>query len=329
VRGGKRRPGRPGRWLLALLALAAPATAAAQETREYDLPDLDEPPGVGDLVQTRLTLADRFVASSDFGSFDVVSNQPEARLRVQLPLSESSVLRLMATARAQFHDFDGVSDLFGTGPTSEDPFETLLDLRMRVLYGHWLPRSWTLFSERERWAAIVQGGVGSAYEVDASVGDGLRGGGGVGFFYRLGRRLELAAGVRVGAERLDSGVSVSPFLEFDWRISRQWRLKSYGLGLQLERLLSERLRLIARARLESSSYRLDHRGDPIGRGEVRVRQLPVGLGLRWDVLPHLRVTALAGAVAYNQLRVRNEDEDTLSKSRADASPYVSLRLDVY
>jgi hypothetical protein len=328
--GGGGRWGRlPGRWLLALLAFAAPTTAAAQETSEYDLPDLDEPPGIGDLVRARLTLADRFIGSADFGSFDAVSNQPEGRLRVQVPISESSLVRIMATTRAQIYDFDGVSDLFGTGPTTQDPFETLLDWRVRLQFGHWLPKSWTLFSDRERWAAIVQGAVGSSYEVDASVGDGLRGGGGVGVFYRLGRKLEVAAGVRIGTELLDSGVSVSPFLEFDWRINRRWRLKSYGLGLEIERLLTERLRLLTRARLESSSYRLADRGDEIGRGAIRVRQLPVGIGLRWDVLPHLRITALAGAIAYNQLRVENEDDEVLSKSRADASPYVSLRFDVH
>jgi hypothetical protein len=329
VHGGGRWGARPARWLLALLAFAAPTTAAAQETREYDLPDLEEPPGIGDLVQARLTLADRFVGNADFGSFDVASNQPEGRLRIQVPISDRSLLRLMATTRAQINDFDGVSDLFGTGPTTEDPFETLLDWRVRLQYGHWLPKSWTLFSDRERWAAIVQGAVGSAYEVDASPGDGLRGGGGVGVFYRLGRKLEVAAGVRIGSRLLESGVSVSPFLEFDWRINRNWRIKSYGLGLEIERLLTRRLRLVTRARLESSSYRLADRGDEIGLGALRVRQLPVGIGLRWDVLPHLRITALAGAVAYHQLRVKSEDDEVLSKSRAGASPYLSLRIDVY
>lgn len=312
-----------------LLAVALGRAAAAQETREYDLPELEQPPGIAQLVQARLMLADRFIGTSDFGSFDVLSNQPEARLRVHVPLSRSSVLRFQATTRALFQDFDGVSDLFGTGPTTGAPFDTLLSWRLRLQYGQLLPKSWTLFSERERWAAVAQGSFGANYESDSSIADALRGRGGVGIFYRLKDRLEFAVGVSVGNKLLRNRVAVSPFLEFEWRLNHAWRLKNYGLGLQLEYLISKRLRVFTRARLEGTTFRLAERGDDVGKGILRWRQLPVGLGLRWEALPHLRVTGIVGAIAYNELKVKNQDEHTLSKTRADAAPYLTLRFDVH
>lgn len=146
-------------------------------------------------------------------------------------------------------------------------------------------------------------------------------------FYRLKERLEVLVGVRLGSRLLRSGIAVAPLLEFDWRINDDWRLRSYGLGLQLERSLAKSLAVFVRARLENSGFRLDDRGGTIGKGGVRIRQLPAGLGIHWRPLPSLRVQLIAGAVAYNQIRIKNEDDQTIGKASGGPAPYVTVRLD--
>lgn len=313
----------------ALLWLGVPVPLArGQETRSNEFPTLEKEPGLLEQVRLSLTLASRFVGDADFGSFEARSTQPEARLRVSAPLSETTAVRLMATGLAYLYEFDGPSNLFGSGPSSGQPFDDLYRWDVRLQAAQLLDEDWTLFSKDERWAVLLQGGVGSSWEAGSHMDDGLVGGGSIAAGYRLGDRLEVAVGLSLGNRLLHGGVKVGPLLEFDWRIDDDWKLSSYGLGLQLERRLGERLVLLTRARLESASFRLADRGDELGKGLLGTRQLPVGVGLRWRPFRFLRVSGLVGVVAYQRLRIKDGDDHTVGKATADPAPYGSLRIDL-
>jgi len=299
-----------------------------QETREHDFPDLDRDVGMLKHVKLRLKLANRFIGQADFGSFEVNSYQPEGRLTLTVPVAKNAGVRLLGTGRVILYDFDGVSDLAGESPGSEKPFDALNSWTLRLQGAYLLDEDATLFSDKERWSILVDAFGKARWEAGSDVSDALTWGGTLALGYKLAKRLEVAAGLSIGTKLMESGIGVSPFIEVDWRINDDWSLRSYGMGLQVERTLTERLALFARARLEGSSYRLDDRGGSIGKGSIQVRQLPAGLGLRWDLARRVRLTTALGAIAYHRLRVKDEDEDVVGSETADPSPYVMVRFDL-
>ncbi|MFQ5416110.1 MAG: hypothetical protein ACE5FL_03570 [Myxococcota bacterium] len=308
------------------LALALPLPAASQVTREFELPELEREAGLLDSVQARLTIANRFVGNADFGTFEAKSNQPEATLRITIPVTEHMVVRVRGTGRMLLYDWDGTSNLPGA-QRDGDPFGDLYSFGTRIQAAYLFDENWTLFSDKERWAAIVQGGVKAAWEDGSTMRDGLKSGGGFAIGYRWGDRFEGILGVSVSERLLKSGLSVGPMVEFDWKISDKWSLNSYGLGLQLERAIGPDLRLFTRARLESSSYRLDDRAGAIGSGSVNVRQLPLGFGVRWDV-GIFRVRAAVGVMFLQRLKLRDGNSNSIGSETAGPSPYFMVRVDL-
>jgi hypothetical protein len=314
--------------LLPLLLLAAPHAAFGQETREHDFTDLDRDVGILKHVKLRLKLANRFIGQADFGSFEAVSYQPEGRLKLTVPVAKNAGLRLLGTGRVIVYDFDGASDLTGESPGGGDPFGSLNSWTLRLQGAYFLDEDLTLFSKKERWSILVDAFGKARWESGSDLSDSLTWGGTLAVGYKLAERLEVAAGLSIRTKLMKDGIGVGPLIEVDWRINDDWRLRSYGVGLEVERRLTESFRLFARARLEGRSYRLEDRGGTIGKGKIQVRQLPAGLGFRWDLARRLRLTAALGAIAYHRLRVKDEDDDTIGSETADPSPYLTLRFDL-
>jgi hypothetical protein len=313
--------------LICLLGIGlAPAPSRAQETREHELPKLEEDLGARPRINAGLEFSNRFVANADFGEFEANSYQPELRLRVSTPISKRAAVQLVARGRILIYDFDGRADL-GTG-SIDAPFDNLNSWTVRLQGAYRLDESWTLFSDDERWSIFGGLAVRSRWEQGSNVGDGLQFGGSVGVTYRLGSKFDFILGVTVGNKLEDGGVGVGPVVELGWQISEKWSIRSLGLGLELNRTLTPNLTAFARARLEGGIYRLAYRGSEIGAGTLRVRQLPVALGLRWNAFRHFRFRAAVGVVAYHQLRLRDWKDITLGERTAGPSAYVMLRIDM-
>jgi hypothetical protein len=312
---------------LALLALAWAPSAPAQETREHELTNLEREVSLRELVKLRFTAANRFIGVADFGDYKANSYQPEARLRLTVPLARNLGIRLMGTGRLLRYDFD--EDGADLGFTGDDgPFGDLYHWSTRVQSAYFFDDDWTLFTERERWAFISEAAVQSNWEESAQMSDGLTAGGSLGVGYRLPGRLELVAGVTLRSKLRESGLNVGPLVEFEWRIDQNWRLRNEGLGLRVSRRLGERFNAFARARWEGESFRLADRGAAIGEGTLQIRQLPVGLGLEWDITRHVRLSVTGGVMAIHRLRVEDEDGNALDTDYADPSPYLVLRFDL-
>ena len=329
------RPFRPAtalRVLVTGLLALLPAAAFAQETREYDLPELDEEvrqeSSIGELVKVSLKASNRFVGLADFGDYKANSYQPEFRVKVTTPVARNAGIRLMGTGRVLHYDFiDGQSDL-GIGSVSGGPFDSLFKWTLRLQGAYLLDENWTLFSKREHWSLMTDLFARAAWEKGANMGDTVGGGGSLAVGYRLGRTLDLAVGISLRTSLRTGKLKVSPIAEFDWRINDRWKLSSQGLGLKLERRLGERFTLFTRARLEGSSYQLADRGADIGDAFLRIRQVPVGLGLEWRATRHLRITTLGGVMAVHQLEVKDRHGRTLDRDSAKPSPYFLIRFDL-
>jgi hypothetical protein len=309
-----------------------PAAALAQETREYDLPELDkevrQETSIGDLVKVGLKASNRFVGLADFGDYKANSYQPEFRAKVTAPVARNAGIRLMGTGRVLHYDFiDGESDL-GIGSVSGGPFDSLYNWTVRLQGAYLLDEDRTLFSKREQWSLMTDLSARAAWEQGANMGDTVGGGGSLAVGYRLGRTLELAAGVSLRTSLRTGKLKVGPIAEFDWRINDRWKLSSQGLGLKLARRIGERFTLFTRARLEGSSYQLADRGGNVGDAFLRIRQVPVGLGLQWEGKRDLRVTTLGGVMAVHQLEVKNRHGSTIDRDSARPSPYFLIRFDL-
>lgn len=326
------------RMLSTLLAAAAlpgllPVAALAQETREYDLPDLEqsvreEPSSLQDLIKVRLKASNRFVGPSDFGDYQATSYQPEFRAKVTAPLAENVGIRLMGTGRILHYDFDDSSADLGIGSVSDGPFDDLYRWTVRLQGAYLLDEDWTLFSDDERWSLLTDSFVRASWEKGADMSQSVGGGGSLAVGYRLGKKFELALGASMRTRLRTGDLSFSPLAELDWRINRQWKISSQGIGLQVERRLGERFTLFTRARLEGSSYLLGDRGAAVGDTYLSIRQLPAGLGLWWDVGRHLRVTTLGGVMAMHRLRVDDRDGHEIDSDSAAPSPYFLIRFDL-
>jgi hypothetical protein len=303
-----------------------PAAANAQVTREHELPELAREPGSQEFVKLRFTLANRFVGNADFGTFDATSNQPEARLRIDIPISRNALLRVIGTGRALIYDWHGESSLPG-GLAGGDPFDNLYAWDTRVQAIYLLDNGFHFFSENERWALIAEGGVKVSFEAGSNMSNGLRPRGTLAVGFRWSDRFEAALGVTIGKKLIKNKVSAGPLFEFDWKINDDWSLKSYGLGAQLQREFGESWTVYTRMRLEGGSYRLGDRGDDIGSGAVKLRQMPVGVGVRWK-RGWFSGRVTVGAMLLQKLKIKDGNNDTIGSETAPPSAFVTVRIDL-
>lgn len=328
------RAGRTSAWtLLPLLAVGIGSSAApAAANRQIDEPagtleqieeDVQRARSYGELVQVRLYGGSEFVIGSDFGEFDATSYQPEGRLKVTLPVARNAAIRVIARGSALLYEFDDVStNLFGT-PTSSDPFDDLYATSLQ-LQGGFRPGWRGLFSDEERWSLVADAFARARWERGASFTSSLTGGGAFGVGYQIGDWFEVLVGGAASTRLLDDKVVFRPLFEIDWRFADRWRLRTRGVGAQLEYDLDEGLTLFVSGRRQSQSFLLDDRGAPVGEGRLRRRSFPVSLGARWDAGDHLDVTLVAGAMLKQELRSQDEDREDVGHVRAGPAPFVGL-----
>jgi len=278
----------------------------------------------GRLLQVQLRGTSDFIPGAHFGDFDADVSRPSGRAKLTLPITPDFAMRLIVRGQSTIFDFSGVdSDLFGT-PSQGRPFD---DLNAGSLDLQWAWRTpWNgLFSEDERWSLVGEGSARAEWERGSSFGQALHGGGALGVGYQYSDRLELILGVGVGSRLAEGGIGVSPVYEIDWRIADRWRLNLRGLRGEIEYKLSERIAAFVGGRFEGRTYLLEDRGPGIGKGYLRHRFVPVGLGIRLDA-EYVKLSLMAGAVVYQQLEAEDEDQDELGKTTSRPAPFLEVSV---
>ena len=308
---------------LLVAALPEPSVAQVEYDQAPDLHTLEEVPALkpspGIPLALRFRSETRFVVDSDFGASDATLYWPRGGVRVGVPLSERAAVYFRVNGGATIYDFDGTTNLFGLGPSSGDPFDELYAGSIAVD---------GVYRANETWAFFAQGFVDARWEDGASFDDSISGGGGLAVGYQIPNRFDLIVGVGLKSRFDRSGPRPYPRIDLEWTIDDTWRLRSHGRGLVLEYALNDVFKMFLSGRVESRKYRLDNRLGPASRGTVRDRQIPVGLGFHWMVNRNLRVVAVAGVMAYHQLKVRNRSRDTIRSISADPTPYFEVRIDL-
>jgi len=314
-----------------LAALAGTGVAQDEYEQAPDLQTLEELPETaseqGIPVDLRFRSDTRFVVGSDFDSSNADLYWPRGSLRVGVPLSKRAAARFRINGGAARYDFDGATDLLGRDPGSVPPgalfdpngFDDLFSGSFALEAAYRVDDTWSLFA---------QSFIASNWEDGATFDDALSGGGGFAIGFRIPDRFELIVGAGLRSRLDRSGPRPYPLIDLEWKISDRWKLRSHGEGLAVEYALADGLLLFVRGRIESSRYRLDARPGPASRGTLRDRQIPVGVGFRWAVGRHLRIGAVAGVMAYHQLKVRDDHRNTIETSSADPAPFFEVRFDL-
>jgi len=315
------------RWLALIVGiqLGAHAQLASAENEYEEAPNLQPLEQLPDRerggipVSVRLRSDTRFVFGSDFGDADANLYWPRGSLQVGVPLSKRAAIRFRLSGGAAIYDFDGATDLFGAGASSDDPFDDLYSSEFAVE---------GVYRLNETWALLSQGFVAARWEDGAQFDDAISGGGGLAIGYRMGDRLDMILGAGLKSRLDHSSPNVYPLVDIEWMIDERWKLRVHGAGIALEYRLGDAAKLFVRGALESRSYRLEDHLGPASRGTVRDRQLPVGVGFRWVIHRRFRIGATAGVMVEHKLKVRDSSRSTISSVSADPAPYFEVRIDL-
>ncbi len=116
-----------------------------------------------------------------------------------------------------------------------------------------------------------------------------------------------------------------PIPGFDWKIRERYRLATQGPGLNFTTTLSPSTKLNVLARWEYRQYRLDD-DPPVPGGKYYDQRYPVGLELTRRFFRVLEVALEGGIYAYQQMMIRDKDDNKVVTVVGDQSAYVGLRM---
>ncbi len=182
------------------------------------------------------------------------------------------------------------------------------------------------YSLNERWSLVTGAQLAVAGDPDADVGKSLTYGGYVGARRKFSEHFALTFG-GYATTRLEDSVRILPLIGVEWQISQRWRLETKGLEGHLSYALREPLRLFLGLSYETREFRLA--GDSsVPDGVLRDQTTPITVGLEWQPNPTTKVTVALGRTMGTSYRLRNDLGNTIFDRDAQATPFVSLALDV-
>lgn len=310
-------------------APAEPRPEPRQRIEQRDLVNLETPAFPGYRVRDafRIRVESRFLPAAGFDHFDADLYQPAVRLRATAPLSKRAVLRLTGRFLTSLYEIDGVTDFFGTGPSSGDAFDDFFRASLALQGGFRINESRGLFVDEEKWSLLGVAFGRSRWEQGA-FGDALTGGGTLALGYEIEDLIRLALGVTVESRLDRGGARVGPAVDLRWNVNDRFTVRNRGRGLQLEYRLSPRFELLLAGFYDGDKFLLDRRAGLPNDLTFRDDRVQAGAGFEWKISRHFRLNLEAGAVAWRELRVRSADDGTLSKEKGDPSAYLDVRFEV-
>jgi hypothetical protein len=166
-------------------------------------------------------------------------------------------------------------------------------------------------------------------ESGGDLGDAATGGAILGATYRFGDDLRLGAGLGAFTE-IEDDVTVFPILLVDWQITETFSLATgqalgatRGPGLTLNWTGLADWRFTLGARWETWRFRLDD-GGPAPEGVGEEEAVPIYLAAAYDVIPPVRLSAVAGLDVAGTLTLEDEDGRELAEEDFDPAPFVGV-----
>jgi hypothetical protein len=311
-------------------------TTAGQTTAEPSSPSVIDDSGESDELDTlerlsllgrvlRVRFSARTLPSANFGSSEVGRWTPEARFRVRFPITEDSVGRVTARFRSARYNWGG-GNLFGSSTLQKGLPNDFYGAAIELHAAHAADFVPKLFIDGEVWS-LVAGAWWRSRWAPGAFDEGMTGGGLVGISYALTDRLRIVLGVGVESRIGRSGVRFRPTGSLHWKISERWKIRTRGLGAQIDYAIIRPVSFFATAHRFWDNFALDQ---TTAKGQTVVfRDRPealVGGGFKWQITKRLRLIAEGGVVIGRKLNARVDGENILSSMRADPHGYFDLRL---
>lgn len=215
------------------------------------------------------------------------------------------------------YDFDG------GGFSAGNPWETILEGR----YGTQL-----VYSIDNRWGIRGGGLIMISRETDADWGKSFSGGGTFGVDYRHSDTLFASLGLGVVSQIEDDATAI-PMVAVQWVPVDQWVVRLGAIpagggalgGAEVAYRFDDHWALGLGMLYSRDRFRLNDSGPaPDGVGQDRL--LPLRLRLTWTFHPQITLNFLAGVVLGGQLKLEDENGNTLRRENYDPATYLGLRL---
>lgn len=300
--------------LLTVLLAASPRVCARQAASgEEPPPDLAA--HARRPVQVTVLAAAETDLAAEIGdeSGEVSITRLDAGISFRFQPADRLGVAVSVNSELSLYDFEHVTGLTGD---DADPWDTV----------------WTQFlgarlewSSSERLAWIVGARAGWSMETGADMADSSVFAGLLGARYAFSDRLSLGGGV-AATTRHEDGVLVVPSLIIDWKITDQLRLvNDSATSSRLYYTPRPAVSLFIEGGWQFSEFRLDDNG-PAPHGVGTGERVAIGVGAVWRPRHGLELTALVGAVVWQQFTLDDEHGDELAEVEGDATPFASLSV---
>jgi hypothetical protein len=202
-------------------------------------------------------------------------------------------------------------------PAPDEPWDVLsfVRLNMNVL----VPLG------RSNWSIFAFGGVRFGWETGTDLDDGLSGSFAASVGYRVDERLTLQFGALL-ITRIEGDPLVVPLIGLRWTPTDWLRVETRGPGIEGGLKPWSWLELTLGVRYDNRQFRLEEEREILASHIVEDQEVVVEFGLDWSPWDWLSFRGVAGFVAYQEFEVRDDDGDTVYKSRTDLAPYLELTL---
>ncbi len=174
-----------------------------------------------------------------------------------------------------------------------------------------------------KWGWQAGGSLSMAGETQADVWESINGAALGGINYLASPDLKWS--VSFAGFWFEGSPLVIPLPGFDWKISERYRLATQGPGLNFVTTLSPSTKLTIMSRWEYRQYRLDDNA-PVPGGKYYDQRFPVGLELTRRFFRVLDVSLEGGCYVYQQMMIRDKDDNKVVTVVGDQSAYVGLRM---
>lgn len=286
---------------------------------------VDEPAFPAPLPRDRIRIwsGGFFAPPADVGDVDLGLIRSELRVRARLPVNDTASIQVTGDFRASHYDTDGRGSLFADCADCPTP-GNLYSALLAVQAGYLLNREWHFLRDDEQWA-ILGAFYGRARWEPGAFDDAVTPGLSIGLGYQLPGKLRIALAARIERALDGDGIKVGPTGYLRWDITRKTRLRSRGLGLQLEHRPGSRVEVFGAVFQSSDRFRLDDRPELSSGPTFTDRQVIVGGGLVFKIAREFRVTFETGAIVDRRVTIDTRDDDRIDSADGDVSPYFALR----
>jgi hypothetical protein len=217
------------------------------------------------------------------------------------------------------YGYDGYDfDTDGTGLAALDPWGDVNDFRLSFPVRAGIGDNLDVFAVPSiNWRG----------ESGADLGEAATAGATLGASWRFGDDLRLGAGLGAFSE-IEDDATFFPILLIDWQVTENVSVETgrgvgatRGPGLTVNWTGLDRWRFTLGARWETWRFRLDDGGTaPDGVGEEEA--VPIFVQAAYDIIPPVRVSAVAGMDVAGSLTLEDRDGRELAEEDYDPTPFL-------